>query len=155
MIAGIVLVMKLPPGLGRVLHCCDKLNGSVDIFEFAEQDQKAAGGKQRPHSIPDGGQHHGTGHWLKSSHDSNDSLQAVAANIRDGGEVEYQMPCAVIRRCLHQFIELSSKCFVDITVRTKNSDRSMVFNGYCHGIVISWARDHCPGALMKVHSNSI
>ena len=135
--------------------CSDRLHGCVHIVEFAEKDKKSASGQQRSHAVPDGSEHDTAGNGLETAHDTDNGLEAVAADMRDGRQIDNQVSGSVIRRGLHQCMQFTGHFLVDVSLRTKDGNGSMAFYGYRHGGVVSLARDDCRHAVMKVHSNSI
>lgn len=144
-----------PSGLLGAPGSRKRLQGGVDIIELPEQDQEAACGEQGPHAIPDGGQHDGTRDRLKATHDPDNGLQSVAADMIDCRQIEYQVQRAIVGSRFHQFIQFASQQFVDIALGPKDGNRPVAFNGYRHGSLGSLARDDCRRVLMKVHVNSI
>jgi Fe-S cluster assembly ATPase SufC len=95
------------------------------------------------------------GNGLETAHDTDNGLEAVAADMRDGRQIDNQVSGSVIRRGLHQCMQFTGHFLVDVSLRTKDGNGSMAFYGYRHGGVVSLARDDCRHAVMKVHSNSI
>lgn len=132
-----------------------RLNGRIAIIEFAKQQKKTACGKQRPHAIPDGGQHDRAGPRLQLAHDTDDRLEAVASDMSDLGKIEHQVSCAIIQSRFHQFDQLGGLCLVDVAARAKHSDSSVVFERDRHGYIVLLAPVGCRGVSIKVHSDSI
>lgn len=132
-----------------------RLNGRLAIIEFAKQQKKTACGKQRPHAIPDGGQHDRAGLRLKSAHDTDDGLESVASDMSNLRKIEHQVSCAIVHSRFHQPAQLGGQCLVDVAVRAKHSHSSVVFERDRHGYVVLLAPVGCRGVFIKVHSDSI
>lgn len=135
--------------------CIDRLHRGVHVLEFTEKHKESASSQQRSHTRSDGREHDAAGHRLESAHDTDNGLEAVAADMGDCRQINDQVKRAVICRAIHQFMQFASHFLVDVSVRTKDGNGSVTFYGYRHGDVVSLARDDCRCALMKVHPNSI
>lgn len=135
--------------------CSDRLHGGLHVAEFAEKNEESARGKQGSHAVPDRGEHDASGDRLKSAYDTDNGLEAVAADMGHGGQVDDQMSGSVVHRGFHQLIQFSSDFLVNVALGTKDGNRSVAFNGYRHGDVISMACDDRRHTLMKVCTNSI
>lgn len=152
---GMPMLRKTLSALLGLPACSDRLHGGLHVVEFAEKNEETARSKQGPHAVPDRGEHDAAKEGLESAHHTDNDFEAVAADMGHGGQVDDQVNGAVVHRRFHQFLQFSGRFLVDVALRTKDGKRSVTFNGYRHGDVISSARDDRHHALMKVCTNSI